>query len=71
MYHDVSELSESPMVYFYFIQARHNILSGKIQINENQIQQFASFQLQGTLGDYDPAKFGSNNIRYFSHSNFF
>ncbi len=56
LYRDINELTEGPVIYLYYLQAKHFILSGFTPITENQVLELAAFQLQAAFGDFDQTK---------------
>lgn len=52
-YLEVHELTETALIFLYYLQAKQFVLNGTCSIDENQVVEYASLQLQASFGDYD------------------
>ncbi|KAI3646710.1 hypothetical protein MP228_009638 [Amoeboaphelidium protococcarum] len=62
MYYDVSDLQDKNMSSMHYQQVKQFVLSGVDHLEDNEVIEFASFQLQVSYGDHDPEKHKASTI---------
>lgn len=61
-YYDSSDLEDRSMANLFYLQVKQFVLSGFDPIEENEVVEFGSLQLQAFYGDHDPEKHKVNTI---------